>query len=115
LATFMTRLFTRGADVIAVARGASAGEPALRHLAAQGLVRHQRGTRQIATAWGKMGALRPGLSPADASAILGALASYEVFQQLRASGWAVRRYERWLGETIITLLLRVRADRIRRA
>jgi AcrR family transcriptional regulator len=105
LARFMTRLFSRGGDVIAVARGASASEPALRALAAQGLVRHQRGTKQVAAAWGNMGALRPGLSTADAAAILSALASYEVFQQLRASGWTLRRYERWLGDTVITLLL----------
>src|SRR6187549_1313499 len=44
VARFMTRLFSRGGDVIAVARGASASEPALRELAAEGLVRHQRGT-----------------------------------------------------------------------
>jgi AcrR family transcriptional regulator len=104
-ARFMTRLFSRGGDVIAVARGASASEPALRALAAQGLVRHQRGTRQIAMAWGSSGALHPGLSSADAAAILSALASYEVFQQLRASGWTLRRYERWLGDTVVTLLL----------
>jgi AcrR family transcriptional regulator len=105
-ARFMTRLFNRGADVIAVARGASASEPALRELAAQGLIRHQRGTRQVAAGWGRMDALRPGLSVKDAAAILGALASYEVFQQLRGSGWTLRSYERWLGDTVVTLLLR---------
>jgi AcrR family transcriptional regulator len=106
MAAFMTRLFSRGGDVIAIARGASAGEPALRALAAKGLVRHQRGTTRVATGWHSMGVLQPGLSAVDAAAILGAIASYEVFQQLRDAGWTLRHYERWLGATIVTLLLR---------
>jgi AcrR family transcriptional regulator len=110
VASFMTRLFSRGADIIGVARGASASEPALRALASKGLVRHQRGTRQVAAGWHKAGALQPGLSAADAAAILGAIASYEVFQQLRGAGWTLRHYERWLGATIVTLMLRDSAD-----
>ncbi|MEO5821615.1 MAG: helix-turn-helix domain-containing protein [Vicinamibacteraceae bacterium] len=110
VAAFMAQLFDRGADIIAVARGASASEPALRALAAEGLVRHQRGTARVATGWHRGKALRPGLSAADAAAILGAIASYEVYQQLRGSGWTLRRYERWLAATIVTLLLREAAE-----
>lgn len=105
VARFLTRLFTRGADVIAAARAAGAGDPALRVLARKGVARHRQGMRRLAQGWAHARALAPALSADDAAAILMAITSYEVFQHLRAARWTLAHYERWLGTTIATLVL----------
>ena len=105
VARFLTRLFTRGADVIAAARGAGAGDPALQALTRKGLARHHQGMTRLAQGWARAGALRPDLSARDATAILEAITSYEVFHHLRAAGWTLKHYEQWLGATIAALVL----------
>jgi AcrR family transcriptional regulator len=105
VARFLTRLFTRGADIIAAARAAGAGDPALRALARKGLARHHQGMTRIAQGWARAGVLRPDLSARDATAILEAITSYEVFHHLRAAGWTLKHYQHWLGATIATLAL----------
>jgi AcrR family transcriptional regulator len=106
VARFLTRLFTRGADVIAAARAAGAADPALRALAAKGEGRHRRGMKRVVHGWARLDALRPQLPVNDAADILNAITSYEVFQHLRGAGWTLKHYETWLGATIVTLILR---------
>jgi AcrR family transcriptional regulator len=105
LARFMTQLFTRGADVIAAARAAGDSDPGLRVLARKGMERHRRGMNRTAAAWAKAGALRLGLSPADAGASLSAITSYTLFAELKSSGWSTRKYEAWLVDSINRLIL----------
>lgn len=105
LARFFTRLFTRGGDVIEAARGAGAADPELRALMVEGVKRHHRETRRVATAWSRAGALRPGLSAREAGDTLATITSYPVFAELRTAGWSVRRYERWLNQAIDRLIL----------
>jgi hypothetical protein len=105
LARFLTQLFTRGADVIAAARAAGDSDPGLRVLARKGMERHRRGMSMTAAAWAKAGALRTGLSRAEAGATLSAVTSYTLFAELKSSGWSSRKYESWLVESISRLIL----------
>ncbi len=55
---------------------------------------------------GMSGLLRPGCSAADAAAILRALCSYEVYEELvTVSGWTGEHYEAWLAATLKAQLL----------
>lgn len=105
IARFFGRLFTRGGDVIEAARAAGAADRELAALTAKGVARHRTFARGVVNGWSRAGLLRRGLSPRDASDALAAISSYSVFAELRASGWSVSRYERWLYEAIGRLLL----------
>lgn len=102
---FLSRLFTRGSDLINAARAAGAGDPALRDLARKGLARHRRGVREIVREWSRAGVLREGLGATDAEDTLNAITSYAIFAELRDAGWSARRYERWLDDAITRLVL----------
>ncbi len=104
VARFLTRLFTRGADIIGAARSAGS-DPALRTLARKGVARHRDGMKRVAAGWARAGALRTHMTEADAVAILIAITSYEVFQHLRSSGWTLKRYQQWLAVAIGALVL----------
>ena len=104
LARFFARLFTHGGDVIEAARGAGAADPELRALMVEGVKKHHRETRRVATAWSRAGALRRGLSVREAGDTLATITSYPVFAELRNAGWSARRYERWLNEAIERLI-----------
>jgi AcrR family transcriptional regulator len=107
VATFMTQLFTKGADVIAAARAAGDSDPGLRALARKGMERHRREMKKIASAWARAGALRAGLAAADAGQILSAITSYTLFAELKDGGWSPRKYESWLADSINRLLLEI--------
>jgi AcrR family transcriptional regulator len=111
VARFLRQLFTRGADVIAAGRAAGTSDPALRALAARGIARHRKGMKQVAEGWAHLGALRADVSATEAADILNAITSYDVFQNLRGSGWTLDRYERWLAAAMVTLVLRRDGER----
>ena len=51
--------------------------------------------------------LRPGLTPDSAALTAWTVSGIENYQRLvRQSGWSRKRYERWLGDTLIHLTLR---------
>lgn len=105
LAKFLSRLFVQNGDLIAATRAASAGDAGMRDLARKGTQRHRRGTKKIAEAWARAGALREGLTASDAAAILAAIANHGVYADLKESGWSAKRYEAWLADTITRLML----------
>jgi AcrR family transcriptional regulator len=105
LATFITQLFTKGADVIAAARAAGDSDPGLRTLARKGMERHRREIKKIAAAWARAGAVRKGLGPADAGESLSAITSYTLFAELKDAGWSPAKYESWLVDSINRLIL----------
>ena len=105
LAKFLTRLFTQNGDLIAATRAASASDAGMRDLARKGTQRHRRETKKIADAWARAGALRKGLTAADAAAILAAVANHGVFADLKEAGWSAKRYEAWLADAITRLML----------
>lgn len=103
IARFFGRLFTRGGDMMAAAREAGAADAELRALAAKGIERHRREMRKVVSGWHRAGALRKGLSARDAGDALAAVTSYTVFADLRASGWSVKKYERWVADAMARL------------
>jgi AcrR family transcriptional regulator len=105
LAGFVTKFFTKGADMIAAARAAGDSDPGLRTLARKGMERHRREMKKIAAAWTTAGAVRKFLSPDDAGESLSAITSYTVFAELSAAGWSPRKYESWLVDAINRLIL----------
>lgn len=110
VARFMTRLFTRGGDIIVATRAAGAADPELRALLKKGLERHRRGSRAIIASWSKAGALRRGLSAADAADALDAITSFAIYAELRSAGWSARKYEQWLNDAIERLVLTTSAS-----
>jgi hypothetical protein len=107
VATFLTQLFTTGADVISAARAAGDSDPGLRALARKGMERHHREMKRIATAWAKAGALRTGLGPVDAGEVLSAITSYTLFAELKDAGWSSRKLESWVADAINRLILEI--------
>jgi AcrR family transcriptional regulator len=66
----------------------------------------QQGQSRVAHALARSGALRTGLRERDATDIIHALASPEVYGLLVTDrGWTTERYERWLKEILINQLL----------
>lgn len=104
-ARFLSRLFSRGGDIIRAARAAGDADPELRALMRKGNARHARGAATLAAGWSRAGALRRGIDVAHASAVLAAISGYGVYADLRAAGWSNARYEAWLTDAIRRLLL----------
>jgi AcrR family transcriptional regulator len=98
------RQWETGGAVVAVYQGAAAAD---REAAAE-LEQALRGRRAALdrVVGGMDGALRPGLDPARAAAVLRALCGAEVYRELVAqSGWSPDEYEAWLYETLEEQLL----------
>ena len=98
------RQWETGGDVVAVYQGAAAAD---REAAAE--LEQALGGRRAAldrVVGGMDGALRPGLDPARAAAVLRALCGAEVYRELVGqSGWSPDEYEAWLSETLEEQLL----------
>lgn len=105
IARFFGRLFTRGGDLMEASRSAGAADPELRAMNEKGRERHRREMRKVVDGWSRAGALRAGLPARDAADALAAVTSYAVFADLQAAGWSVRKYERWIAETMVRLVL----------
>ena len=105
IARFFGRLFTRGGELMEAARSAGASDPELRGLSEKGRERHRREIGKVVDAWSRAGALRKGLPARDAADALAAVTSYAVFADLIASGWSVKKYERWVADAMARLAL----------
>lgn len=66
--------------------------------------RHQE--EQLARMLARSGRLRPGLSEDEALDVLWTMTGTQFYQQLvDRQGWAAERYEEWLGDALVRLLL----------
>lgn len=94
-------------DVIAIHNDAGNVDPAVRAGVEDALRRRRGGLAALA---GRLApALRPGLGPDDAAAILDALTMPEVYLALTgAHAWTPDAYEAWLGEALVRELLAAR-------
>ena len=104
LARGTRRQWEEGPAMVRIYRGAAAADPE----AADELRRALAGRRAALDRFvaGMRGLLPPDREPADGSAILRALCSYEVYEELvTASGWTGDRYEAWLAATLKAQLL----------
>lgn len=88
-----------------ILRGAAAAEAEMATLL-QNLLQQRYDALAQFTEWvADNGPLRAGLSGDEAVDLIWTLASPEVYHLLAGRGWTQERYERWLGDTLITLLL----------
>jgi AcrR family transcriptional regulator len=99
-------IMARAEPVYRILLGAAGSDPDAAALLDRQTRRRAEGQGQIARALARAGALRPGLGEREAGDIIHALMSPEVYRLLVADrGWAPERYERWLGDALISQLL----------
>ncbi len=111
IAAFHRRLFERGADVIAVALSGAGADPDLAAHVAAGHRRRRAAQLPVVRDWHQKGALRPGLRAREASDVLWALTSPDLYLlHVAGSRWSPSRYESWLRSTVERLLLADEAD-----
>lgn len=102
---FTTRYYSRGADLIELARTLSGIEPDLGARWREGEARRLRRYSELTAAWERAGVLAPGLTAAAARDIAWAMGgpdSYRLFVTERR--WSVAGYQKWLGDTLERLL-----------
>lgn len=102
---FTTRYYSRGADLIELARTLASIEPDLAARWREGEARRLRRYSELTAAWERTGCLAPGLTAATARDIAWALGgpdSYRLFVIERR--WSLARYQQWLGDTLEQLL-----------
>jgi AcrR family transcriptional regulator len=91
------------AMVVAAAAGLDAE---IRALAEDGRAQRLRGMRALAQVLADRGALKPGMSAADAADILWLLNDPAVYHRLVIErGWPASRYESWLADALVSLLI----------
>jgi AcrR family transcriptional regulator len=106
MARITRRVNERCGDIIEVLVSASHAEPEAAAAATEGRRRHKLGARRVATRLHELGALRPGMSRAQADEILTLLTSSETWAQLRReNGWSYARCERWIRAALERMLL----------
>jgi AcrR family transcriptional regulator len=96
----------RIAPLHAVVQAAAGVDPGIRALAEEGGEQRIRGMRVLAKVIADRGALRPGLTVAEAADVLWLLIDPGIYHRLvLEQGWAPDRYQQWLAGTLLSLLL----------
>ena len=94
------------ASSLELLRTAGAVAPELADVARQIEARRRQNQARLIASLSEQGALRPGLSFEEATDVLWALTSYDVYRMLVVErGWKPARYETWLAQFLIQLLL----------
>lgn len=107
LARINRRVRERCGDVVDILRAGAAGEPEVAAVLEESVRRHRRGVRDVLARVEELGALAPGVTLSHAADVTLALMSHEMCDTLvRQARWSYARYERWLRETLVTLLLK---------
>jgi AcrR family transcriptional regulator len=87
-------------------RGAVAVAPAIAAVARQIEGRRRNNQSRLVAYLAERGALRAGLAPEEAIAIIWALSSYDMYRSLVAEqGWPPERYQAWLSDILIASVL----------
>jgi len=103
---FVCRLFHQSLDVLDILSEARAADANLTRVWLEGRRRRRRGQSALVRSWANAKVLAPHLSPRRATDILWSLSGPEVYRLFVVeSRWPVRRFERWLAETLVGLLL----------
>jgi len=96
----------RSAPVYRILLSAAGSDPQAAELLAGYTRQRQAGQGQIASVLARSGALRPGVKEQDASDIIHALMSPEVYRLfVDERAWPLARYEQWLRDILIDQLL----------
>jgi AcrR family transcriptional regulator len=94
------------ASSLELLRTAGAVAPELADVARQIEVRRRQNQARLITSLREQGALRPGLSLEEATDVLWALTSYDVYRMLVVEQrWEPERYETWLAQLLAQHLL----------
>ena len=94
------------ASSLELLRTAGAVAPELADVARQIEARRRQNQARLITSLSEQGALRPGLSFEEATDVLWALTSYDLYRMLVVErGWKPVRYETWLAQLLIRHLL----------
>ena len=82
------------------------GDPGLRADATEVETRRRNQEQQLAGMLARSGGLRAGLTEQEALDVLWTMTGTQVYQQLvDQQGWAAERYEEWLSDALVRLLL----------
>jgi len=99
-------IMSRAEPVHRILVSAAGSDPDAQALLAEQTRQRQQGQAQIARSLARAGALRPKLRERDATDIIHALMSPEVYRLLVGDrGWLPERYEQWLTDILIDQLL----------
>ena len=94
------------ASSLELLRTAGAVAPELADVARQIEARRRQNQARLITSLSEQGALRPDLSFEEATDVLWALTSYDVYRMLVVErGWKPERYETWLAQLLIQQIL----------
>ncbi len=94
------------ASSLELLRTAGAVAPELADVARQIEARRRQNQARLIVSLSEQGALRPGLSFEEATDVLWALTSYDVYRMLVVErGWKPERYETWLAQLLIQQML----------
>jgi AcrR family transcriptional regulator len=99
-------IMSRAEPVHRILVSAAGSDPDAEALLAEQTRQRQQGQARIARSLARAGALRPRLRERDATDIIHALMSPEVYRLLVGDrGWSPERYEQWLKDILIDQLL----------
>jgi AcrR family transcriptional regulator len=104
--TFTTEVAPELAPVLLLVRGAAATDPDMAALLAESEAQHRSRMRHNARRLQRRGWLRPGMGLAQATDILWAYSSVELYDLLVIkSRWPIKRYGEFIGDALIAALL----------
>ena len=96
----------RSGDIIRALASAAAVEAEMAETYAAGNARHRAGAKSTVDRLVRLKALRPGLSPAEATAIVAVMTSTAVYEMLTSDfGWSFDQCARWLTASLSAQLL----------
>ena len=102
---FTTRFYSRGADLIELARTVSGVESDLGAMWQEGEARRLRRYSALTAEWERAGALAPGLTAAAARDIAWAMGGPDTFRLfVLERRWSLTRFQEWLGDTLEALM-----------
>jgi AcrR family transcriptional regulator len=106
-AAMQRRTVTRLARLARVVASAAGTDPALRELAERGDAQRRTGMGALAAELDTRGALRESLTVHEAADVLWLLSDPATYHRLVLErGWSAERYEEWLAEALVGLLIR---------
>ncbi len=102
----LRRIQERTTDIFEIVRGAATAEPEIANLRRSLNAQRLEDKRLLAESLSSKEALRPGLTDAQATDLLWALGSADLYRMLVADrGWSPEQYEQWLASSLVYSLL----------